>query len=494
MTVQVRERLGTADIVVIGAGIMGASIAFQLTRQSGRRVAVVDERPPVGGMSGRTFGQIRQHYSNALMVEMAIRGFEVLNNWETEVGVGDPGYVKLGYLLLVVEAQVEACRRNVDLGRQLGVDTRFASPDEIKALEPALVTDDLAGGAWEPNGGYIDVTRMVLSWLGAAQAAGATLHSGLRVEAIATSDGRVVGVDTAEGRIEAPVVVCAAGAWSSDLLAPIGVDAPIERRRLDMAYLEQPPGRPTIRTCITDGNSNVVMRPDMGSYLLAVAYPNEMPQVADAAAPRAGGGRGAPPDAPRQGAGRAAAGLHGREGGTHGLRRLRHHAGLSSDPRLGAGAGGALSRGRFLRPRAQALARGGGMRRRCRAGVGIAVRHPPAQAVPLRRRRAYVPRLRPLRPRLSAHCRFGRGGRQCPASEVHMAKAVARMMRRKTGPVTSNITENLCSVHLGDIFAWHAFCAFATGGNHDPYSSHRHVSQDRSCGRPSPFPDSRILG
>ena len=285
MTGQGRERLGAADIVVVGAGIMGASIAYQLARRSGRKIAIVDERPPVGGMSGRTFGQIRQHYSNALMVEMAIRGFEVLNNWEAEVGVGDPGYVRLGYLLLVVEEQVEACKRNVDLGRQLGVDTRFASPDEIEAIEPALVTHDLAGGAWEPNGGYIDVTRMVLSWLGAAQAAGAVLHSGLRVEGIATADGRVAGVDTAEGRIEAPVVVAAAGAWTTDLLDPLGIEAPIERRRLDMAYLEQPPGRPTIRTCITDGNSNVVMRPDLGPYLLAVAYPNEMPEVADPAAP-----------------------------------------------------------------------------------------------------------------------------------------------------------------------------------------------------------------
>ena len=285
MAGQGRERLRTADIVVVGAGIMGASIAYQLARRSGRKIAIVDERPPVGGMSGRTFGQIRQHYSNALMVEMAIRGFEVLNDWEAEVGVGDPGYVRLGYLLLVVEAQVEACKRNVDLGRQLGVDTRFASPDEIEAIEPALVTHDLAGGAWEPNGGYIDVTRMVLSWLGAAQAAGAVLHSGLRVEGIATADGRVAGVDTAEGRIEAPVVVAAAGAWTTDLLAPLGIEAPIERRRLDMAYLEQPPGRPTIRTCITDGNSNVVMRPDLGPYLLAVAYPNEMPEVADPAAP-----------------------------------------------------------------------------------------------------------------------------------------------------------------------------------------------------------------
>ena len=79
-------------------------------------------------------------------------------------------------------------------------------------------------------------------------------------------------------------MIAATGAWITDLLGPLGIDAPIERRRLDMAYLEQPPGRPTIRTCITDGNSNVVMRPDMGPYLLAVAYPNEMPEVADPAA------------------------------------------------------------------------------------------------------------------------------------------------------------------------------------------------------------------
>ncbi len=283
MTVQSKERLADADIVVVGAGIMGASIAFQLAKQSRRRVVVVDERPPVGGISGRTFGQIRQHYSNALMVEMAIRGFDVISNWRTEVGVGDPGYVKLGYMLLVVEAQVEACKRNVALGQSLGVDTRFASPDEIKALEPTLVTADLAGGAYEPNGGYIDVTRMVLSWLGAAQAGGVTLRSGLRVDAIATKGRKVAGVETAQGRIEAPIVVAAIGPWTTDLLAPLGVDVPIARRRLDMAILKQRPGKPQIRTCITDGNSNVVMRPDMGPYLLAVAYPNEMPEVTDPA-------------------------------------------------------------------------------------------------------------------------------------------------------------------------------------------------------------------
>ena len=270
-----------ADIVIIGAGIMGASIAFQLAKTSDRKVVIVDERPPVGGASGRTFGQIRQHYSNELMVRLAIRGFEVLNNWSAEVGFGDPGYVRLGYMLIVVDAQVEACRRNVDLGRSLGVDTRFVGPDELKEIEPLLETSGLAGGAYEPNGGYIDVTRMVLSWLAAAQCRGLDVLSGVRVNGITTSGGKVSGVETAEGRIEAPIVINATGAWATDLLAPIGVDLPIERRRLDMAYLIQQPGKPNIGCCITDGNSNVVLRPDMGRRMLAVAYAGDMPIVED---------------------------------------------------------------------------------------------------------------------------------------------------------------------------------------------------------------------
>ena len=161
-----------ADIVIVGAGIMGASIAFQLSRQTDKQIVVVDARPPVGGMSGRTFGQIRQHYSNELMVKLSIRGFETLKNWNEKVGYGDPGYVRMGYMLLVAANQIESLKRNVKLGRRLGVETRFVEPDEIKHIEPSLTVDGLTGGCYEPNGGYIDVTRMVLSWLGAAQAGG----------------------------------------------------------------------------------------------------------------------------------------------------------------------------------------------------------------------------------------------------------------------------------------------------------------------------------
>ena len=269
------------DVVVIGAGVSGASIGYQLARHSDRRVAVVDARPPVGGISGRTFGQIRQHYSNELLVRMALRGFHCITDWTTEVGYGDPGYVRFGYMLIVTENQIDGLRRNVELGRRLGVDTRFVGPDEIAAIEPLVNSTGLAGGAYEPDGGYIDVTKMVLSWLGATAACGAHVLTPLGVQEILVTGGAVTGVATDSGTIKAPVVVAATGAWAPDLLDPLGVHLPIERRRLDMATLEVVPGARGLHTCITDGNSNLVIRPDMGRRILAVAYPPEMPEVDD---------------------------------------------------------------------------------------------------------------------------------------------------------------------------------------------------------------------
>lgn len=275
----------TADIVVVGAGIMGASIAYQLATRSDARVVVIDERPPVGGISGRTFGQVRQHYSNELLTEMARHGFKLIQNWDTEVGFGDPGYVRLGYLLLVSEDQLDALHRNIGLGQSCGVDTRFVSAPEIAEIEPLLVTDGLAGGAYEPDGGYIDVTKMGLSWLSAASAHGAQIHYGVRVTELRSSGNHVAGVATTAGMIDAPVVITATGAWAAELLNPIGVHVPIERRRLEMTMLQTQPNQPQIHSCITDGNSNIVLRPDMGRRFLAAAYPPEMPLVEDPLAP-----------------------------------------------------------------------------------------------------------------------------------------------------------------------------------------------------------------
>jgi len=275
--------LTEADIVVIGAGVMGSSIAYQLGRRTNQKVVVVDRSPPLGGMSGRTFGQVRLHYSNILMLKMAQYGQRVFSDWANVVGYGDSGYVPMGYLLNVVQDQLEALHRNIDLARGLGIDTKFVTPAEIGALEPVINTEGLMGGVYDPLGGFIDVTRIVLSYLTAAQESGVRVMTGLQVAAIDTAGGAVAGVFTNNGLIKAPRVVTAAGAWSAGLLAPLGIDLPLEMRRLDMMYMTPGSGGGLVNGCVTDGNSNIVIRPGMGREFLAAAYPAEMPLVSDPA-------------------------------------------------------------------------------------------------------------------------------------------------------------------------------------------------------------------
>lgn len=262
----------TADVVVVGAGIFGTSIAFQLVRRGAGRVVLIDRHGPASGASGRSFEQVRRHYSNELTIRMADRGFEMFANWAGEVGVGDPGYVALGYLLLVDEASVDACRRNVDLGRRCGVDTRFVTPEEIAAIEPLISLEQVAGGAFEPDGGVIDVRRMILSWLVGAMLAGLVVGFDEPVLAITVDAGKVTGVRTPRREIAAPVVVNAAGCWAAELVRPLGLDLPISFAKIQMAYLRQPAGRPMLRTLVTDSAGGLVVRPDRGPIALAVAY------------------------------------------------------------------------------------------------------------------------------------------------------------------------------------------------------------------------------
>lgn len=270
-----------ADYVVVGGGVIGASVAFQLARHGAQRVLLLDARHPVRGVSAQSFGQARTHYSNEVMIRLAHRGIRMARDWDREIGFGTSGYVPLGYLLLATEETETACQRNVELGRTLGVPTRYLEPEEVAHIEPLLVTDDLAGGAYEPEGGLMDARAMVLSWLVGAEALGARVITGLGVEAIEVENARVSGVRTPAGRVEAGNVVNAAGAWGRDLSREAGAEAPIDFLRLDMAWMCQPPGQPNIQVPFTDTGANLVCRPGAGPYFLGVAYPDRQLRVAD---------------------------------------------------------------------------------------------------------------------------------------------------------------------------------------------------------------------
>ena len=267
------ELPATADIVVVGGGVMGASVAFQLTRAGVGKVLLIDGRLPVRGVTRQTFGQVRTHYSTMALTKLAKRGVKILKHWDEEIGYGASGYTRLGYFIVAHGDMVAPCKRNVELGREAGIDTRFIGLDELHALEPLINLDGLEGAAYEPDGGWLNGTQMVLSWMIGAQQLGAHIVTGVPVDRILTDGGKVCGVATPQGDVSSPLVVNCAGPWGRDLATGIGIDTPIIFKRLDMAWMRQAPDRPTIKTAITDTNENLVVRPDMGGLFLAVVYP-----------------------------------------------------------------------------------------------------------------------------------------------------------------------------------------------------------------------------
>jgi glycine/D-amino acid oxidase-like deaminating enzyme len=261
-----------ADVVVVGAGIFGASAAYQLCRTGAGDVLLIDRDGLCAGDSGRTFGMVRRHYSNDVTALLAMRGAATLMSWADEIGVGDSGYVRTGYLLTVPEALTDACRGNVERLQELGLDTAYVGPEEIREIEPAVSVEGIAGAAYEPDGGFADAHKMVLGWFAAATQMGLRTEIGTRVTEILTVSGRIAGVRTPDGDIATERVVLATGAWGPELLRPLGVEIPMLLKRVQVAVLRQRAGGVLPNVVCSDAVTNVVVRPDRGPLFCAVTY------------------------------------------------------------------------------------------------------------------------------------------------------------------------------------------------------------------------------
>lgn len=258
--------------MVIGAGLVGTSIGFQLARRGAGSVLLVERGTVCSGDSGLCFSMVRCHYSNEVTARLAMRGVEVIRRWAEEVGTGDSGYVRTGYLLTSTAERLPALEENVARLASLGLDTRVVGPEEIAELEPLLSLDGIVAGAYEPDGGFADAQKMTLAWFAAATGFGTEHALGRRVTALLVKQGRVHGVETEDGEIEADVVVNAAGAWGGELARTAGVELPITLRRVPVGLLRQPADLPQARLTFSEMASNLVLRPDRAGIALAVAY------------------------------------------------------------------------------------------------------------------------------------------------------------------------------------------------------------------------------
>jgi sarcosine oxidase subunit beta len=257
----------TADVIVVGAGVQGASLAFHLA-QRGTRVLVLEREAVASGATGRSSGFVRMHYDLESESQLAWASFDYFRDWSTVVGAGDCGFVRTGFLQLVPTALADSLRANVEMHRRLGIDSRVVGPREIADLIPGAVTDDATIGAYEPASGYADPSGTAAGFLAAARQSGTRVIQGCRVRSVVVEGEAVVGVETDRGRFAAPVVVDVAGAWAAELARTAGVDVPVETWRHDTAYFGLPEGRGPGFPIVIDEANQVYFRPEGREMML----------------------------------------------------------------------------------------------------------------------------------------------------------------------------------------------------------------------------------
>jgi sarcosine oxidase subunit beta len=242
----VTQTSSSANIIVIGAGVVGCSIAFHLAR-AGARVRVFDKGNICAGMSARSGALVRMHYTFAPEAELAWKSHRYFVNWNEMVG-GRCGFVETGFAVVVGERNVARLRENVAMLKRVGVDTEVVTPAELQRLEPHAFIDDVALAAFEPHSGYADPVATTESLAAAAKRNGAELLINTPVAAILNQNGRAAGVADASGRIhEADAVCVVAGPWTDALLAPLGVKIGIKSERAQIAFFKR---APQLKHCI----------------------------------------------------------------------------------------------------------------------------------------------------------------------------------------------------------------------------------------------------
>jgi sarcosine oxidase, subunit beta len=234
-----------AKVVVVGGGVMGVAIAWHAAKRADaieEPVVLLEKTALAAGSSGRSGAILRQHYSDVELAAMARDSLRVYAGFEARTG-RSIGFQKTGVLTLAGPERPETIalvERNIVMQQSIGIDTRRVDAREIRALVPGIDVSDGVIGAFEPDGGGVDPHATVEAIAALAREEGAITRIGVRVTALRVEKGRVTGVDTNEGPIEAETVVVAAGPWTRELLARAGVDVPLRVVRPEQHFLATP--------------------------------------------------------------------------------------------------------------------------------------------------------------------------------------------------------------------------------------------------------------
>ena len=256
----------TADVVVVGGGVNGASIACALAGR-GVKVVLVEKGALASGASGRSSALVRMHYTNEEDARLAWASFPVFKHW-TELMRGPAVFTHTGFVNVVAPQYAENLRRNVEMLKGLGVNTMALTGAELKELQPFANVEDVGAAAYEPDSGYANPAETVEGFRRRAVELGARVLQWTAVTRVIRQESRVTGVETVVGRIDAGSVIVAAGAWSKRLCEEFGLSLPMRPKAIDTVAVSRPPALEKSHMVFIDNVLGNYFRPEAGGLTL----------------------------------------------------------------------------------------------------------------------------------------------------------------------------------------------------------------------------------
>jgi sarcosine oxidase subunit beta len=263
----------TYDAIVIGAGVIGASIAHNLS-QRGLKVLILERQSVATGATGASSGLVRMHYDIEVDAALAWQSFYFFRNWRERIG-GECGFKRTGFLQIVPPDKNDQLRGNVEMQKRLGILTDVVTAADVGRLAPMFKTGDFELAAYEPESGYADPVLTTNSFIANAKACGSVLMQDCEVTGIRLSGGKVAGVESRRGAFDAPILVNCSGTFADRVGKMAGLHIPLTTWTHDVAFVKRPPNVGMHPTVIDDALS-MYFRPEGELTLIGLEDNNRM--------------------------------------------------------------------------------------------------------------------------------------------------------------------------------------------------------------------------